>query len=141
MTPLVRWLKKKAEAWLGTYYEGPKAPERLREQVVAFANMYPTATRSQWVEFAGTFAAQSYEAGYLRGIEWVERDPDAFDPNLPPEVIADQIDPDWRWRPMIELERPPNEVVTDEKPEREDIRDQVDAFARRLARGARVRRF
>ncbi len=106
MTPLVRWLRNRAEAWIGQRYEGPAPPARLREQVISFANMYPHATRRMWENFASDFAEQCYRSGYIRGVEWAERDPDAFDPSVTPEMIADEMDPDWRWRPAVVLENP-----------------------------------
>ncbi len=128
MTPLVKWLKKKAAVFAGTYEGGQDPPERLREQVIAFANMYPAATRGQFVDMAATLAEEAWRAGHLCGIEWAERDPNAFDPSLPPEVIADQIDPDWRWRPMSELELPADEVIPEHRTTGELIRQQVAAI-------------
>lgn len=126
MTPLGKWLRRKVEKWAGTYYEGQKAPERLREQVIAFANMYPTATRGQFVEMAASLAEEAYAAGYLRGVEWAERDPEPF-PGASPETIADEIDPDWKWRPAIQLEVPPGEVVLDHHDLPDVVRAQVEA--------------
>ncbi len=132
MTPLKKWLRNRAEKWLHQHYEGPAAPKRLREEVIAFANLHPHATRDKWVAFATDFANQCYESGYLRGVEWAERDPDAFDASLPPDMIADQMDPDWRWRPAIELEFPDG-VVPATVAEAEVIREQIAAF-KKLAR-------
>lgn len=133
MTPLVKWLRNRAEKWLGQHYEGPRAPDRLREEAIAFANMHPLATRAEWTEFAGRFAGQCYEAGYLRGLEWAERDPDAFDASLPPDMIADQMDPDWRWRPAIELEMP-EETVPVTVSDAEATRQQMAAVRKGSAR-------
>lgn len=128
MTPLLKWLKKRAAKFADTYEGGPEPPARLREQAIAFANMYPAATRKQFVEMAATLAEEAYRAGYLRGYEWAERDPKAFDLPVPPEVIADQIDPDWRWRPMIDLEVAADEIIPEERSGAEEIRMQLAAF-------------
>lgn len=100
MTVLSRWAAKKAEQYLKRYYEGPEPPLRFADMAIEFANLYPTATRAQWLRFATEHAREAYRAGYQRGYEYVERDPDFFRTDLPPDKIADMHDPDWRWRPM-----------------------------------------
>ena len=120
-----RWLRDKFEQTIGVYYEGEEPPRRLREQVISFANLYPRATRAEWAEFAASFAEECYRAGYLRGVEWVERD-EQRDPNAPtPEEIANDMDPDWIWRPLVKLEDG-SYVVGDIRPEHEEIEDQID---------------
>jgi hypothetical protein len=130
-----KWLRGQAERWIEQHYEGPEPPARLGEQVLSFANMFPHATRGEWVTFAADFADQCYRSGYIRGVEWAERDPAAFDSKVPPEMIADQMDPDWRWRPAVVLELPAGDVVPETYEQHEVIRDQVAAL------NARVRRF
>jgi hypothetical protein len=100
VTALKRWLSRRAEKFLDKYYEGPEPPQRISDLVIEFANLYPTATRSQWLRFATEHAREAYRAGYQRGYEYVERDPDFFRTDLPPDMIADMHDPDWRWRPL-----------------------------------------
>lgn len=100
MTPVTKWLRRKAEEWIEKYYEGPEPPERFALMAIEFANLYPTATREQWVAFATEQARGAYRSGYMRGFEYVERDPSAWRPDLPPEILADMIDPDWRTRPV-----------------------------------------
>lgn len=110
MTPVGKWLRNKVEEWLGKRYEGPEPPERLRLEVLSFAETCPTATRSEWAEFAEKFAREAYRVGYVRGFEWTERDKDAWSA-VTPDELADQMDPGWReWSPPIVLSRP-NEVV------------------------------
>lgn len=94
MTPVGRFLRRVAEKYLGRFYEGPEAPDRLRVMITAFANDFPKATRSQWVEFAVVIAEEAYRTGWTRGFEHVERQFD-WKPGIPPEVLADQIDPRW----------------------------------------------
>lgn len=139
MTPLKKYLRKLAERFLGTYEEGEQAPKRLREQVIAFAEMYPKATRDEWVAFAAGFADECYEAGFIRGVEWVERDPEALDfpPGRSPEEIADAMDPTWRerpWSPNGELQGGA-EVVPEVRHPDDVLREQAEALK------ARARRF
>jgi hypothetical protein len=127
------WVRRKLEKAADVFYEGEAAPERLREQVIAFSNLFPSATRGDWIAFAAGFAEECYRAGYLRGVEYVERDPEAFDAKSP-EAIADEIDPNWRWRPMIEVENDLNEIVGDERPEHEAIQRQYETITRKARR-------
>ena len=109
MTPLGRWLLKKAEQVLDRYYEGPTPPARLRDPALAFANDHPHATRADWAEFAAGHAEEAYRQGYVRGVAYVERDPD-WRPDLPPEVLADMLDEGWRSSPPVDLRDPHREV-------------------------------
>ena len=34
---------------------------------------------------------------------------------MPPELLADHMDPDWRWSPDVRLLGNPDAVVTDEE--------------------------
>lgn len=74
MTPLTRWLKKKAEQFAETRNEGPQAPLRLSQEVVMFAKANPQATVAQWADFAARHAAAAYRAGYDRGYSWSARE-------------------------------------------------------------------
>ena len=78
------------------------APKRLHEVAIAYANACPHATRREWVAFATAHAAEAYRVGYQRGAEHAD---EAVPPerSLPPEFYADQLDPNWRWRPGITL--------------------------------------
>lgn len=109
----MKWLRKLAEKYAETYYEGPHPPARLSQMVVYFANLYPHATRQEWIAFAQGHAEECYRSGYSRGEEWAERDEDAQIPSGQPEAIADALDPDWRWRDSIELEGDPMAVALD----------------------------
>lgn len=137
MTPLVRWLRNRAEAWLGRLYEGPSAPKRLREQAIAFANMHPNATRGEWLAFAAGFAEECYEAGYVRGLEWAERDPEPEGGKPSPEEIADEMDPDWLWRPSLVMELPEGDVVPEERDGPAIIRMQAKAVVDEQRRARR----
>lgn len=118
MTPLQRWIRGKLEKWAGNFYEGPQPPDRLDAIVLAFVDTYPNATRRQWIDFAREHAREAYRAGYMRGFEYTERDPEGWRPDLPPELLADMIDPSWRWTPMDsgieQVEDAPVEDVPDE---------------------------
>lgn len=99
MTPLGRIVKRLAEGVAGTWYEGPEPPARLDALVVEFANQNPNATRQQWGDFARRLAAIAYRAGFQRGFEHVEREVEPGFQRLPPDLVADREDPDWRWSP------------------------------------------
>lgn len=131
MTPLAKWVRDRLEKVLGRYAEGEEAPKRLREQVISFANFFPKATRAQWVEFAASFAEQCYEAGYIRGVEWVERGPSALASDPTPEEIADQIDPTWRdrpWRPDQVLEGDANAAAPEERTPMDVLKERMAAM-------------
>jgi hypothetical protein len=102
------------EYLFGKYYEGPEPPERLDRMVMVFANTNRYATRAEWQAFAAAHAREAYRAGYVRGEEWSERAPDRL-PDVPPETLANQIDPDWKWRPMgSDVLEFPNDRVAEE---------------------------
>jgi hypothetical protein len=82
MTPLMSWLKKTRERWLGQWEEGPEPPARFRSIVALFARTNPTATVAEWSEFATKHAESAYRQGYARGFERTERlGPDWEDPD------------------------------------------------------------
>ncbi len=105
MTPLVRWFRDVREKLFGRFYDGPQPPERLDKIVVVFSHLHQNATKRDWVEFAIAHARESYRSGWVRGFEHVERDPDerAIIEHADPDVMADALDPDWRWSPEVEL--------------------------------------
>lgn len=112
MTSVARWVRDWIEKRLTRFYEGPQPPERLDTMVDYFASTNPRATRDEWAEFAKAHARETYRSGYVRGIEYVERDPDeqrvlkdALDDRVPGQ-LADALDSDWRWSPPVD----PNEA-------------------------------
>lgn len=124
------WLRTKFEKAVGEYYEGEEPPARIGQQVIVFANMHPHATRAEWTEFAAEFARECYRAGYLRGVEWVERDGAPEEGTPTPEAIANEIDPDWIWRRAVVLENGEH-VVHDLRPEHEQIEEQLQFLERK----------
>lgn len=139
MTPVGKWLRDRLERWLQRYHEGPEMPQRIADMAIAFAQLYPTATRAQWLAFSAELARESYRSGYVRGFEYVERDPELWMPKVPPEELADQIDPDWRWRP-IDMDRgieEPEGVPREEADEVEETIRMIKETAR--AAWARMR--
>ncbi len=128
------WLRKKAEKFADSYYEGPEPPERLAHLVVAFVELYPNATRAEWMRFAIEHGNECYRSAYQRGVEYVERAPETWRPDIPPEVQADLIDPDWRWRPYDGgIEWSEHEVpVPDEPNEVQRAIDEIKRVARKL---------
>lgn len=133
MTPLMKWLRKQRDKWLGTWEEGPEPPERLRLMVVDFANRHLGASRKQWVDFATGLAGESYRSGYLRGFDYTERTHD-WRPDVPPEVLADWVDPAWRSAGGIELESPEGKVPQEEATETDIMRRQTDEIMLSTAR-------
>ena len=117
MTPFARFIKRAIERSLGTFEEGPEPPFRLKQLVVEFVNANPRLTRAQVVEFGQRLVDSVYRAGYQRGWERTVRDPEAEWRRLPPELVADALDPDWQWRPALgdELANPAD-FVEDEYP-------------------------
>lgn len=99
MTPpsrLQRWLRGLAERFASRYYEGPEPPLRIAEQVVAFAKANPQATRGEWARYATALGQSTYRSGYVRGLEWTERDLGKLDLG-DPDVLAHQRAHDFEW--------------------------------------------
>lgn len=111
MTFFTRWLRRLYDKLRGRFYEGPKAPERLNDQVLLFSMMYPNATRLEWTIFCQRLAAQSYQSGWIRGYEWAERELDTK-PEFHPDRLADALGNDWRHAQPLSLHNP-HEPVTD----------------------------
>lgn len=99
MTPLVRTAKKLVERTLGTWYEGPEPPDRLRQMVLAYAEAHPRATRREWIGFAQDLARVCYRSGYERGYLWADRDLERRDPEFEPERLAELEGNGWEWMP------------------------------------------
>lgn len=97
MTRFQRLMRNLWERMRGRYYEGPDAPPRLGEAVKTFAAMHPRASRKQWIDFATHIASESYKSGYVRGLEWAERDLDRRDPGIDPELLAANERHDMSW--------------------------------------------
>lgn len=86
------------ERWLERYYEGPNPPRRYGEEVGLFDRMYPLALPEEWRTFATALAEKAYREGYMRGLEWTERDL-ASREEADPEVEAVTRDHEWSlWR-------------------------------------------
>lgn len=92
-TRLGRMIRKIIEWWAGCYYEGPRAPRRLAEEVRMFRAMNPHANAAQWEVFSAGLARSCYEQGFTRGHEWLQRDWPG--PEYDPEVIAEIEGQDW----------------------------------------------
>lgn len=111
------WLKhfmlKWGEKFAGTFYEGPEPPKRLKEKVQLFRLYYPHATPAEWAEFSLKLAKNSYQEGFVRGHQWVEREWEG--PEIDPEVLAEVEGEDWSlaeqspsWGRMLERGFDPN---------------------------------
>lgn len=117
MTPFAKLLRTLRDKALGTYHEGPELPERFKQLATEFGNLTPRATRREWAEFAVGLARMAWREAYVRGDERGVRDPNVAWRRLPPEYEADQIDPNWRWRPALGSELAnPGDFVEDEQP-------------------------
>jgi len=88
-----RWLLHLLERFISRYHEGPRAPRRLRDEVLMFRRYRPDATADEWEAFAVALAEGSYEQGFARGYEWLERDWPG--PATEPELLAEQAQHDW----------------------------------------------
>ena len=97
MTRFVALLHRAVERWLGRHYEGPEPPRRLAEIVRHFARLRPRAMQREWIEFAAEHARECYRTGYLRGLEWAERDLDRREPTVDPEDLVRALDPGGTW--------------------------------------------
>jgi hypothetical protein len=124
MTPFRKWLVRAAEKVAGIHYEGPSAPDRLIDIVEDFSNHNPRATRAEWAAFAVAHAAECYRAGYMRGVEYTERAPETWRPDVDPEVIADGLDPEWRKSAPISLDDPGG-IILDELDITQTIDEQI----------------
>lgn len=94
MTVIRRKLRDILERLLGRFYEGPRPPPRIREEVGLFALMHPHASAEDWAEFAVRFAENCYRDGFVRGFEQSERDPDRIEPE-PDAAMLDAQRHDW----------------------------------------------
>lgn len=133
MTPLMGWLRRLRERWIGTWEEGPDPPARLRAMVLDFANQHPRATRAEWTILAEGLAGEAWRQGWLRGYEHAERDPE-WRPDVPPEVLADWLDPAWRESEPVQLTGPTAVVPEDAEPETDLLRRQMNEILESAAR-------
>jgi hypothetical protein len=88
VTRLARFVRNILEMLLARFYEGPEPPKRLAEMVLVFANMHPRATRAEWTAFAQAHANETYRTGYVRGLEFAERDLDRRPKDDPERLMA-----------------------------------------------------
>lgn len=116
MTPFAKWLRNLRDKTLGTFAEGPALPKRFEQLATEFGNLHAKATRREWKEFSVGLARMAWREAYVRGDERGLRDPDVMWRTVPPELAADAIDPDWRWRPALgEQLANPDDFVEDEE--------------------------
>lgn len=129
-----KWARKFVEKRLDQYYEGPHPPERLRHEALAFAALHPNATIAEWADFTTDLAKQSWREGWVRGYENVERDPEPFRDDLPPDVIADMLDRKWRESDPVAfpeaLRRVVPETLTIDELHDRQVRMMVEASAK-----------
>jgi hypothetical protein len=118
-----RWLEKRHNR----FYEGFEVPTRYHAEVEAFAAQGPH-TRQEWAHFAMVLAHRTYAEGWVRGMEYVERDPESWEPEIDPAVIADEGAPGWRNIPM-DIEDP-TRVVEETIDEVQMLRDGMDKLLR-----------
>lgn len=131
-----RWARQRMEKAIGVLYEGPQPPERLHDAARAFAALHPNATVPDWAEFATTLAQGAWRDAWLRGVEHIERDPDFFRDDLPPDVVADMLTPGWRDSPPMPFPAPPQAMVPAELGDGDLLRRQLEdvVLARSRAR-------
>lgn len=90
-----RWWRKLLEKMIDSYYEGPKAPNRLGYEVEVFTMLYPNASKAEWATFAQKMAENSYQSGFIRGREWDQRGWDGPPPDDERLAIAEAQAHDW----------------------------------------------
>jgi len=90
MTPVKRFARNMVQMIRKQFYEGPDPPARIASAVRHFIEVCPNATKEQWREFAELHAQECYRTGYVRGLEWAERDLDRK-PKDDPDVLAEQM--------------------------------------------------
>jgi len=131
MCLLARFFFKLYQRFRGTFYEGPDPPNRILEETVTFSQLYPDATRKQWIAFTVGLARFFYKAGYLRGFEWAERDISKFPEKSNPILKAAEEDPNWG---VMTLEDTPvrDDLQPTEPPVLFDTVKQQDAYNARL---------
>jgi hypothetical protein len=141
MTRAARWWRNLLERHLGRFYEGPEPPRRLAEMVLQFAELYPRATKQQWIEFAARHAIECYRTGYVRGYEWCERDLVRRDPAVEPEELLRGQGDDGSWLDhAVDLGDTAAPVQDEPQEDRvdQDLADHYDRareYARRKAMG------
>jgi hypothetical protein len=123
MTPFLKLLRNGWQKLTERYYEGPVPPARFGEVAALFANDHPDATRLDWVMFASEHARRAYREGFLRGMEYTERDPEELRAlrTLDPESLADALDPDWRSSDPVQLTLPQDSPPEYVRTEREEV--------------------
>lgn len=97
MVPAKRMLRNMAQRVAKVFYEGPEPPKRLAVAVDEFARANQHATQRDWSTFALHFAQECYRTGYVRGLEWSERDIERRDPAVDPEVFVEQVQNDMSF--------------------------------------------
>ena len=95
MNALARFFRDALERLAGSFYEGPKPPPRLRDQVLLFRLTQPAATVLDWCDFAVGMVEAAYRDGFVRGLEWRERDL-ADKPTDDDLRAADEVMNSWR---------------------------------------------
>lgn len=123
MNAVARFVRDTLERLAGVFYEGPQPPPRLRDEVLVFRAMHPSASVADWVEFAMQHGEASYRAGFDRGIEWRERDIANKDPHDPDRIADDEAngwtvaDDDPVLRAMLERGVDPTDPLAGVPPE------------------------
>ena len=125
MTPLARWVRNTWQKFIDRFYEGPTPPARFGELAAMFANQHPEATRLDWTQFAAEHARRAYKEGFLRGMEYTERDPEELKllRTADPEGLADALDPNWRSSEPVQLLEPEEPIPEFRRTEREEVED------------------
>jgi hypothetical protein len=95
VTPLKKALRNIVQRMAHSYYEGPEPPKRITDIVEHFALSSPTATFTEWKDFAILHAREAYKTGYTRGFEYAERDFDLKKASTNPEILAAEQNHDW----------------------------------------------
>lgn len=95
-----RFFRKLAEWYLDRPKPGPTIPGHYEIIVTDFANFNPRATRGEWHRFALSLANNAYTEGY-----WAHAREEVEIDTGKPDIVASQLDPDWREH-VVDLENP-----------------------------------
>jgi len=106
MVPLKQFIRNVMQRLGGTFYEGPDAPQRIADAVRHFASHKVYVSHDEWLYFATLHAQECYKTGYIRGLEWAERDLDRRDPTTDPDVLLANAEHNWGMQEdSIEIEK------------------------------------
>jgi hypothetical protein len=103
-------------------YDGPDLPLRFRDEILLFRVTYPIGGIEECIQYAISVAEKAYQAGFLRGIEWQDKqllDARNEEARLIDEALNnyDVTEGDPALREILETGRDPNNPLKGLAPE------------------------